>query len=108
MRNGRSINQTIPIPTSIGKTYNSILELCSPKQGIGPDIASKYHSMNVKRLFGTALTLLGVVGLIYAAILFINTGGQTRDVKGIIISGLLGLVFFVSGIGLQKGTKDES
>jgi len=64
--------------------------------------------MNVKRLFGTLLTLLGIVGLIYAAILFINTGGQTRDVKGILISGILGLIFFVSGIGLLKGTKDEA
>lgn len=64
--------------------------------------------MNVKRLFGTLLTLLGVVGLIYGAILFINTGGANRDVRGILIAGLLGLIFFISGIILLKGTKDES
>lgn len=64
--------------------------------------------MNIKRLFGTILTILGIFGLIYAAILFVNTGGQVRDVKGIIIYGLLGLIFFVSGISLVRGTKDES
>ena len=64
--------------------------------------------MNIKRIFGTLLTILGIIGLIYAAIVFVNTGGQTRDVKSLIIYGVLGLIFFVSGIGLVKNTKDES
>lgn len=64
--------------------------------------------MNIKRFFGTLLTILGIIGLIYAAILFVNTGGQVRDVKGIIIFGLLGLIFFISGISLVRNTKDES
>lgn len=64
--------------------------------------------MNIKRIFGTLLTILGIIGLIYAAIVFVNTGGQTRDVKSLIIYGILGLIFFVSGIGLVKNTKDES
>lgn len=64
--------------------------------------------MNIKRIFGSILTLLGIVGLIYAAYVFVNTGGQTRDVKSLIIYGILGLVFFLSGISLVRNTKDEA
>lgn len=64
--------------------------------------------MNVKRIFGAVLTLLGIGGLIYSAIVFGNTSGGTRDIKSLIIFGVLGLLFFVSGIGLIRTTKDES
>lgn len=64
--------------------------------------------MNLKRLFGFVLTVLGIVGLIYAAYVFANTGGGTRDIKSLIIYGILGFVFFLSGIGLVRNTKDES
>jgi len=64
--------------------------------------------MNIKRIFGTLLTLLGIVSLIYAAYVFTNTSGGTRDVKSLVIYGILGLLFFISGIGLIKATKDEA
>ena len=64
--------------------------------------------MNVKRSFGTILTILGIVGLIYTAFVFSNTAGSERDVKSLIIYGVLGAVFFISGIGLIKTTKDEA
>lgn len=64
--------------------------------------------MNMKRLFGGLLTVLGIVGLIYAAVIFTDTSGSERDVKSLIIYAVLGVLFFVSGIGLIKGTKDES
>ncbi len=64
--------------------------------------------MNIKRIFGALLTLLGIVGLIYGAVLFVNTSGGTRDVKALIIYGILGIVFFIAGIGLVRTTKDES
>jgi len=64
--------------------------------------------MNVKRIFGTLLTILGIVSLIYAAVVFANTSGTTRDVKSLVIYGVLGLLFFISGIGLIKATKDEA
>lgn len=64
--------------------------------------------MNIKRIFGALLTVLGIVGLIYAAILFVNTGGGERSVRTLIIYGTLGLVFFIAGIGLVRTTKDES
>lgn len=64
--------------------------------------------MNIKRIFGAILTLLGIGGLIYTAILFANTSGGMRDIKSLIIFGVLGTVFFISGIGLVRATKDES
>lgn len=64
--------------------------------------------MNIKRIFGSLLTVLGIISLIYAAYVFMNTGGQMRDVKALAIYGILGIIFFVSGIGLIKATKDEA
>jgi len=64
--------------------------------------------MNIKRIFGVILTLLGIGGLIYTAILFANTAGGTRDIKSLVIFGILGVVFFSAGIGLVRTIKDES
>lgn len=64
--------------------------------------------MNLKRIFGALLTLLGIGGLIYTAVVFTDTSGGTKDVKELIIYGILGIVFFISGINLVKATKDES
>jgi len=64
--------------------------------------------MNVKRIFGAILTLLGIAGLVYGAIVFTNTSGGTRDIKSLIIFGVLGILFFGAGIGLIRTTKDES
>ena len=64
--------------------------------------------MNLKRTFGFVLTILGIVGLIYTAVLFSGTQGSETDIKGLIIYGVLGVIFFISGIGLVKNTKDEA
>lgn len=64
--------------------------------------------MNIKRIFGAILTLLGIAGLIYAAVVFTSTGGSMRDIRSLLVYGILGLVFFISGIGLVKTTKDEA
>ncbi len=64
--------------------------------------------MNLKRIFGTLLTLLGIGGLIYTAVVFVNTSGGTRDIKALIIYGVLGIIFFAAGISLVRTTKDES
>lgn len=64
--------------------------------------------MNIKRIFGAILTILGIGGLIYTAILFVNTSGGTHDVKALVIYSILGLIFFISGISLVRTTKDES
>lgn len=64
--------------------------------------------MNVKRIFGVILTVLGIVGLIYTASIFSSTAGSERDIKTLIIYGVLGFLFFITGIGLVRATKDES
>lgn len=64
--------------------------------------------MNLKRTFGFLLTLLGIGGLIYTAVLFSQGSGETNNIKGLVIYGVLGVIFFVAGIGLVKNTKDES
>ena len=64
--------------------------------------------MNIKRIFAVLLTILGIVGLIYTAIIFIDTTGGNRDIKMLLIYGVLGLLFFITGIGLVKATKDET
>jgi uncharacterized membrane protein len=64
--------------------------------------------MNVKRLFGIILTVFGIAGLIYAAILFMDTSGSGRQIKSLIVYGLLGAIFFFTGIGLIKGTRDDA
>ena len=67
----------------------------------------KTKIMNLKRLFGGLLTILGIVGLIYTAVIFAGTSGETRDIKSLTIYGILGVVFFTSGISLVRATKDE-
>ena len=64
--------------------------------------------MNIKRIFGALLTVLGIAGLIYAAVLFVNSSGGARGVKTLVIYGILGIIFFIAGIGLVRTTKDES
>ncbi len=64
--------------------------------------------MNLKRFFGGLLTILGIVGLIYTGVLFAGASAETRDIKSVIIYGILGIIFFTSGISLVRTTKDES
>lgn len=60
-----------------------------------------------KRIIGVILCILGVIGLIMAAVNFMN-GGGAKNVKEIIIYGVLGAIFFFSGIGLVRNTKDKA
>lgn len=64
--------------------------------------------MNMKRIFGGILTVLGIAGLIYAAVLFVYSSGGTTDIKALIIFGIVGIIFFIAGIGLIRTTKDET
>ncbi|WP_316785808.1 hypothetical protein [Pedobacter frigiditerrae] len=61
--------------------------------------------MNVKRIFGTILTILGIVGLIYAGWGFVQQSAGTR---GLVVAAIIGVIFFVSGISLVRNTKDEA
>lgn len=62
--------------------------------------------MNIKKIFGTILTLLGIAGLLYAAVSLVNKAAGVHNVKEIVIYGILGLIFFFAGVGLIRTTTD--
>jgi predicted Na+-dependent transporter len=62
--------------------------------------------MNVKRIFGAVLTVLGIASLVTAAVLF--NSSSNHEVKSLVTYSILGLIFFVSGISLVRDTKDEA
>lgn len=64
--------------------------------------------MNIKRIFGSLLTVLGIIGLIMAAVFFVGANEGAKDYKILATYGILGLIFFISGIGLIRTTKDAS
>ena len=64
--------------------------------------------MNLKRIFGALLTALGIGGLVYTAILFVNSSNSNYAIKTLVVFGILSIVFFTAGIGLIRTTKDEA
>lgn len=64
--------------------------------------------MNLKRTFGIILTVLGIAGLIYAATVFMDATGTERQIKVLAVYGILGAIFFFTGIGLIKNTRDDA
>ena len=58
-----------------------------------------------KRILGIILSVLGIGGLIYAGVIFMNGGNNA--LKTIIFTGVLGVIFFLSGISLVRSTKDK-
>ena len=61
--------------------------------------------MNLKRTFGAILTVLGIIGLIYAGNSVIQHSGNATTM---IVVSLISLLFFFSGISLVRNTKDEA
>jgi hypothetical protein len=70
-----------------------IKQLVDNKKLMKININHKTKIMNLKRIFGALLTALGIGGLIYTAVIFAGTSGETRDVKSLIIYGILGIIF---------------
>jgi len=64
--------------------------------------------MNLKRIFGALLSVLGIGALIFSAVIFVTASSGANNYKALIIYGGLGLLFFVAGISLVRTTKDES
>jgi len=60
-----------------------------------------------KRILGIVLSVLGIGGLVYAGVIFMNGGTGERNIKGIIISAVLGAIFFFAAMGLIRNTKDK-
>jgi uncharacterized membrane protein len=61
-----------------------------------------------KRVFGIILTVLGIVGIILAAVNFMQGGSNMKNVKEITVYGIIGLIFFIAGIGLIRTTRDKA
>jgi uncharacterized membrane protein len=61
--------------------------------------------MNVKRTFGTILTILGIIGLIYTGVGIIQKSG---DFTALTVIGIISIIFFFTGISLVRNTKDEA
>lgn len=64
--------------------------------------------MNIKRIFGSVLTILGIIGLVYGAVLFVNMSNGAKDIRALLIYGILGFVFLLSGLSLVRTVKDEA
>jgi hypothetical protein len=60
--------------------------------------------MNLKRVFGAILTLLGIAGLIYTGVGIINHNGGFTTLT---VVGIIAIIFFFTGISLVRTTQDE-
>ena len=60
--------------------------------------------MNTKQIFGILLTVLGIASLIYTGIQVMDGGSD--QFKVLIVTGILGIVFFSSGIKLIQATRE--
>jgi uncharacterized membrane protein len=60
-----------------------------------------------KRILGIILSLIGLIGLILAAVRFANGGSGSQSIRMIVVYSILGAIFFFSGIGLIRNTKDK-
>lgn len=61
--------------------------------------------MDIKKIFGSVLTLAGIGGLVYTAILY---GNNSENTRAMVIYGVLGALFFFSGVGLIRNTSKKS
>ena len=61
-----------------------------------------------KRVLGMILSILGIAGIIFAGIYFMNGGTGTKNKKTIIFGGIAGAIFFFAGIGLIRNTNDKA
>lgn len=64
--------------------------------------------MNIKRIFGAILTILGAFGLAYALVLFVDTPDGARDVKALVMYGVVGALFLTAGIGFIRISRNEA
>jgi uncharacterized membrane protein len=61
-----------------------------------------------KRLLGIILTILGIIGLVTAGVIFMRSSGGTYSVKEIVLYGILGIVFFAAGVRMITNTRDKA
>lgn len=61
-----------------------------------------------KRVLGVILSVLGIIGLVLAAIRFASGTSGGQSLRLTVIALVLGVIFFFSGISLVKNTKDKA
>ncbi|HEY8781569.1 MAG TPA: hypothetical protein VIM16_08155 [Mucilaginibacter sp.] len=61
--------------------------------------------MNLKRIFGAILTVLGIIGLIYTGMGIINHSGNYTTLT---VVGVIAIIFFFTGISLVRTTQDDA
>jgi uncharacterized membrane protein len=59
-----------------------------------------------KRIFGIILTVLGIIGLVMAAMEFAKGTNNNAEIRTTAVYGILGAVFFFAGIGLIRSTRE--
>ena len=69
---------------------------------------SRLNNIMEKRVMGIVLTMLGIAGLIAAAYIFMRGGDSNFTFKSVAMYGILGIVFFLAGVGLLRNTKDKA
>jgi uncharacterized membrane protein len=62
-------------------------------------------NMNLKRTFGAILTVLGIIGLIYAGIGIVN---HSNGATTLVVVGVIAVMFFFTGISLIRTTSDAA
>ncbi|HEV7347081.1 hypothetical protein [Telluribacter sp.] len=60
--------------------------------------------MNTKQLFAIVLTVLGIGALVYTAIQILDN--QSDSLRNLLVFGILGLIFFSSGVKLLRTIRD--
>jgi uncharacterized membrane protein len=66
--------------------------------------AQTISAMNIKQIFGILLTVLGIAALIYTGVQVMDSGKD--QFKVLIVTGILGIVFFSSGVKLIQAIKE--
>ncbi len=61
-----------------------------------------------KRILGVVLSILGIIGLVIAAIRFASGTAAGPHIRLTLVALILGAIFFFSGIGLVKHTNDKA
>ncbi|HZY39505.1 MAG TPA: hypothetical protein VFE53_22770 [Mucilaginibacter sp.] len=61
--------------------------------------------MNLKRTFGAILTVLGIIGLIITGIDIIK---HSSAYSTMIVVGVIGIIFFFTGVSLVRTTSDTA
>jgi hypothetical protein len=61
-----------------------------------------------KRILGILLSLLGIAGLVIAAVMYANGVKGGQSVRQVVIYAVLGAIFFFSGVGLVRNTRDKA